>query len=168
MAEAKSEKSKTERQVPSAEKQKEIGKKVSESKATKIFGEIIGYAISLIFIFYVFPRLSFITDKYGQWQMIGFWATTIATFFNILKRASDTNFFQRIFEIANLLAIIYSTYKLIVIFPVDFSIIGNPQYNEYFRYLLIVLIAAMALAIIANFARIFAPETKKASSKSDK
>lgn len=144
---------------------KKSSSKAFKSKPVKIFGELIGYAIFLLFLFVIFPILPFVTDDYSLWLPIAFWATTIGTFLKILKHATKSNTLARLFEIGNLLASLYSTYWLLVIFPVDFAEVGYGQIDFFFQILIYVVLAAIVLGIFVNFIRIFIPEKKKESKK---
>ena len=66
--------------------EKKLESKFCCPSAGKIIGEIIGYGIFLLFLYVIFPRLSFVTDKYSLWKPIALWTTTFGTLFKILKQ----------------------------------------------------------------------------------
>lgn len=140
--------------------EKNINKKLSNSSSLKIFGELVGYGIFLLFLFYIFPRLSFVTESYSFYLSIAFWATTVGTIFKIFKHGTNLNPMARSFAIGEHLATLYSTYMLTVIYPLDFARAGYPQLNSLFYYFLYFIILAIILGIFANFIRIFVPEKK--------
>jgi hypothetical protein len=130
----------------------------TKSLSLKIFGELVGLAISLFMLFVVFPKLPFITEKYYLWRPIALWTTIAGSFLKILKHAANFNVLARLSEMIELSLALYSTYMLIRIFPLDFANIGYPAFNIYFPYLMYVAIFGMSMAIIVNFFRIFFPE----------
>jgi Fe2+ transport system protein B len=149
-----------EKKVKEAFKKRKTRPKTGKSPAVKIFGEIVGYIIFLLFLFVIFPKFPFVTSDYSLWQPIAFWTTTIGTFLKVLKHGIAVNDLQRIFEMGEHIASIYSTYWLIVIYPLDFALVGYGQVNYYFRIALYFVIFALSIAILVNFIRIFFPEKK--------
>lgn len=141
--------------------EKKNAKSSSKSEPVKIFGELIGYVIGLIFLFVIFPRLVFVTSGYFDYLPIAFWATTLGTLFKVFKHASPVNAAKRIFEIGDNLSTIYSTYWLIIIYPLNFTKVGYGELNSLFRYFLFFVIFALAIAILVSFIRIFFPENKR-------
>lgn len=164
MAKSKSKDTKKGEGPEVVEEEKTKKTKFYKSKFSKIFGELFGYGISLLFLFYIFPRLSFVTDKYQDWQMIGFWATTISVFLKLLKHSIDTKFFKHSLEIGSLIVLMYSTRMLFVIYPLDFSSVGYGGFDRLFRFALVIAIFAMALAILVNFIQAFLSGRKKSTS----
>jgi hypothetical protein len=138
-----------------------VSKTGTSAKSAKIFGEVFGYIIFLIFAFVIFPKLPFITDDYGKWLPIGFKLTSIGTFLKLVKHATDYNIAKRVLEIGNLLTSIYSTYWLVVIYPFNFAKVGWGQIDTIFPFALQIAIFAMILAIFVNFIRVFIPENTK-------
>lgn len=133
-------------------------KSTFKSEPLKIFGELIGYVIALIFLFVIFPRLVFVTSRYLDYLPIAFWTTTLGTLLKVFKHLSPVNAVKRFFEIGEHFTSLYGTYWFIVIFPLDFARVGYGQLNLYILYAMYFVILALAIAILVNFIRIFIPE----------
>lgn len=141
--------------------EKEIEKKLGnwgKGTGAKVVGEIVAYLFSLAIIFYLLPKLSFITEDYSIWLPIAFWATTLSQLAKILKHLSPTNASKKLFEMLNLLPAIYSTYMFMQIYPLSFA---SDNVNQIVRIILPLLILAMVIGVIVNFIQIFIPEKKK-------
>jgi hypothetical protein len=134
-------------------------KKVSKiGRVGKVVGEFIGLAITLVFLYKVFPNLTFITSEYNFWLPIATMTAIVGSFLKVIKHIVGINFLERVLEIGSLSASIYSMYKLYEIFPVDLSVVGYGQFNQYLRFAFLASIFAIGIAIIVNFVKIFISE----------
>lgn len=134
---------------------------IQESPQLKIIGELVGYAIFLIFIFLVFPKLQFVTAEYSVYQPIAFWLTTFGLVLSILKHLTPSHSLSHLLESGDNLVSGYSTYMLLVIYPLDFAAVNLPAMQNYFRYFLYFVLVAVSIAMVFNFVQVFLPVSSK-------
>jgi hypothetical protein len=133
---------------------KKLESKFQLLKTAKIIGEIVGFALFLFFLYVVLPDTSFVTNDYSTWTPIALWTTTLGTFLKIIKHAIDIDFLKRTLDIGSLILSAYSTYMLLVIYPLDFSRVGLSQLNQIFPFALNLAILAICIGIFVNIFKI--------------
>ena len=125
----------------------------------KVFGEVVGYIIAIVFLYILIPKLRFVTSDYQTYLPIAFWATTVGTFLKVMKHSVPSFSQKSFFEMGDNLASLYSTIRLVGIFPINFALVGHYEFNLYLRYALYLAAALLSLSAFSNFVKIFA--TKK-------
>lgn len=125
-----------------------------------IFGEVLGVVISLVVAIYLMPRLSFVTDSYSIWLPISIVTTLIDGTISVIKHLF-TKPTKYLFELLAILPAMYSIYKLIEIFPFDFSLVGYPAVNAFVRIALQLVLVALSFAILANLVKFLKIEDDK-------
>lgn len=137
----------------------------NQKKILSVFGESFGLVISLAFLFYIFPRLAFITPSYYVWFPIGLGTTIISSLLKIIKHIVNPNWLKKSMEFLSIIASLFSTYKLKTIFPFDFDKINVPNLNSIINTGLSFILVVLVITAIINFFQIFFPECKKPSKK---
>ena len=114
-----------------------------------VIGEIIGIIVAFVLLIYVGPLFPFITQEYSLWLPIALGTTVITSLFNIIKRlfTMPTSF---AFEALSVIPGMYSTAKLIEIFPLDFGLIGFSFMNTVVLYGLYFVMIVLGFSFIIS------------------
>lgn len=112
-------------------------------------GEVIGLAISLAVLFWLLPRLSFITDSYQLWLPIAVTTTIIDSTISFIKHLSPKPWKYGLEALSHPPAM-YSIWKLIEIFPLDFAAVNAGWLNTWFMAGLWFCLAALGIAVVVN------------------
>ena len=133
-----------------------------KKKSSSIFGELLGLAISLAVVIYLIPQLPFITKNYSLWLPVAIYTTIISSVFDVAKYIAHKKLYF-IFKALALLPDIFSTVKLIQIFPLDFSLVHLAWLNSAFHTLLYLCIFGTSIAFIVNIVKscTYSEEAKK-------
>lgn len=117
-----------------------------------VFGELLGLAISVLANLYLLPILPFVTKEFSVWLPIGITVAVISTIFDIARIVGNKKYYHGLRSLS-LAAETYSVFKLLQIFPFDFSLTGFGSLNSLVRFALGVSVFGMGAALIIHIVK---------------